>query len=325
MSGLENLNTRLNYRGGTKPQERLISGKLNALKKALLNSYQAATAILEDGREFRCLINPDKLKTNYDDKIISIPFEDICLNAPRVGKTTEGFQEIGMKTGDTFTWKENGTKWLVYLQRLEEKAYFRAEIRRCDQSIEINGKNYWFFIRRVGQEDALWHTKKGISYNELNYSLEMYITKDEFTQGYFKRFQIFEFNGQPWEVQDIDIYSTDGFIVVLMKEYYKNTIEEQVAKEKEDLKTNQNDNVITGTTFIEGPTTVYPYDEVIYKIENASGGTWSVNNTKATIKEILNENEVLVTITTGRSGEFELLYKRENEEDIVLNVTIDSL
>ena len=64
MSGLENLNTRLNYRGGTKPQERLISGKLNALKKALLNSYQAATAILEDGREFRCLINPDKLKTN---------------------------------------------------------------------------------------------------------------------------------------------------------------------------------------------------------------------------------------------------------------------
>ena len=34
MSGLENLNTRLNYRGGTKPQERLISGKLNALKKS---------------------------------------------------------------------------------------------------------------------------------------------------------------------------------------------------------------------------------------------------------------------------------------------------
>ena len=71
MSGLDNLNNRLNYRGGIKQQDRLISGKLEALKRALLYSYQASTAILADGREFRCLINPDKLKINYDDKIIS--------------------------------------------------------------------------------------------------------------------------------------------------------------------------------------------------------------------------------------------------------------
>jgi hypothetical protein len=56
----------------------------------LLYSYQAATAILEDGREFRCLINPDKNKPAYDNKIISIPYKDICLNKPMVGKTTEG-------------------------------------------------------------------------------------------------------------------------------------------------------------------------------------------------------------------------------------------
>lgn len=324
MSGLENLNARLNYRGGQKPQDRLISGKLAALKKALLNSYQAATAILEDGREFRCLINPDKLKTNYDDKIISIPFEDICLNAPRVGKTTEGFQTIGMKTGDTFTWKENNTKWLVYLQRLEEKAYFRAEIRRCDHSIELNGRNYWFFIRRTGQEDSLWHTTKGISYNELNYSLEMYISKDEFTQGYFKRFQVFEFDGQPWEVQDIDIYSTDGFIVVLLKEYYKNTIAEQIQEEKDSKQTEEDTTIIEGQAYIEGPTVVYPYDEVSYKIINASNGTWTIDGSKAAIKELINDNEVLVTITTGRSGDFKLSYTNDKEE-IVLDITIESL
>ena len=102
MSGLDNLNTRIGYRGG-KQQDRLISGKLASLKRALLYSYQAATAVLEDGREFRCLINPDKLKEDYDDKIISIPFEDVCLNKPRVGKTSEGIETIGMKTGDTFT------------------------------------------------------------------------------------------------------------------------------------------------------------------------------------------------------------------------------
>ncbi len=318
MSGLDNLNTRLNYRGGNKQQDRLISGKLMALKRALLYSYQAATAILEDGREFRCLINPDKLKVDYEDKIISIPFEDICLNAKKVGKTSEGIQSIGMKVGDTFTWKENNTKWLVYLQRLEEKAYFRAEIRRCDDSIEINGKNYWYFIRRYGQEDALWHTSKNISWNELNYSLEMYITKDEFTMGYFKRFQVFEFGGRPWEVQDIDIYSTDGFIVVLLKEHYNNTIEEQIKLE------NQEEEIEPTDSYIKGATTVYPYDEIEYTIEGASEGIWEIQSSKA---KILNQTpeRVSVAITTGRSGKFELVYKRNNEEDIVLNVTIDSL
>lgn len=109
MSGLDNLNSRLNYRGGVKQQDRMINGKLASLKRALLYSYQAATAILADGREFRCLINPDKLKVDYEDKIISIPFEDICLN--NRDKETKGkVEEIGMKPGDVFTWKETDTE-----------------------------------------------------------------------------------------------------------------------------------------------------------------------------------------------------------------------
>ena len=113
---LELLNKRLRYQGGNQ-QERFIKDKLNSLKKALLYSYQAATATLADGREFRCLINPDQIKNIYDNKYISIPFEDICLNEKEISadgkiqirKTTEGLQEIGMKPGDVFTWKENGT------------------------------------------------------------------------------------------------------------------------------------------------------------------------------------------------------------------------
>ena len=77
---LDNLNIRLNYMGGKKAEDRMITDKLRTLKKALLYSYQAATAVLEDGREFRCLINPDKLKNDYDNKILSIPYYDICLN-----------------------------------------------------------------------------------------------------------------------------------------------------------------------------------------------------------------------------------------------------
>ena len=116
---LEELNKRIIYRGG-RQQQRMIQDKLNTLKKALLYSYQAATAILPDEREFRCLINPDKNKPAYDNKIISIPFKDICLNKPRTGKRSEGQEQIGLKVGDVFTWKENGTHWLVFLQSLDE-------------------------------------------------------------------------------------------------------------------------------------------------------------------------------------------------------------
>mgnify|MGYP003295907209 CR=1 FL=1 len=147
MSGLENLNTRLRFNGGI-AEGRMQESKLKALKKALLYSYQAATAILSDGRMFRCLINPDRLRVDYDDKIISIPYKDICLGrmvevideetgeikkieepSKRQGKTTDGLEEIGLKPGDVFTWKETQTDWIVYLERLEEeiKNYYMGE------------------------------------------------------------------------------------------------------------------------------------------------------------------------------------------------------
>ena len=76
MLGLDNLNKRLQYQGGNQ-QQRFIQDKLRGLKRALLYSYQAATAILPNGREFRCLINPDKNKPAYDNKILSIPYKDL--------------------------------------------------------------------------------------------------------------------------------------------------------------------------------------------------------------------------------------------------------
>lgn len=105
MSARDSLISRLQYRGGQEQQARMNEDKLHALKKALLYSYQAATAILADGREFRCLINPDKLKLSYDEKTISIPFKDIRLNreANEMQKTSEGEEEIGISEGDVFT------------------------------------------------------------------------------------------------------------------------------------------------------------------------------------------------------------------------------
>ena len=104
MSAMDNLNKRLQYAGGIAQEDRMDADKLRSLKKALLYSYQAQTAILKDNREFKCLINHDKLKEDYDDKIISIPYDDICLNANEIlGKTKQEIQHIGMQVGDVFT------------------------------------------------------------------------------------------------------------------------------------------------------------------------------------------------------------------------------
>ncbi len=121
MSGLDRLKTRINYTGNT-VQKRYEKDKLRGLRQALKFSYQSETVILNDGREFKALINRDNLKKNYDDKILSIPYQDICLNKPRVGKTTGGLEIVGLKVGDTFTWKENNTHWIIYMQQIQEMA-----------------------------------------------------------------------------------------------------------------------------------------------------------------------------------------------------------
>ena len=74
------MQARLNYRGGARQVDRMIEDKTWSLSNALIYSYQSATAVLSDGREFRCLINPNKISMELDDKILSIPFKDTCLN-----------------------------------------------------------------------------------------------------------------------------------------------------------------------------------------------------------------------------------------------------
>lgn len=338
MSGLENLQTRIQYRGG-KQEGRMIKDKEKALKKALLYSYQACTAVLADGREFRCLINPDKLKTNYDDKIISIPFKDICVGRNNLaadseqpvtsgtkpqGKTSEGEEEIGMKAGDVFKWKETNSDWLVYLQRIEEDAYFRAEIRRCRYEVKINDTIYKVYAAAIDRDEISWITKQNISFNELNYGLNMFITKNQETEDFFHRFTIVEVNGKPWEVQAVDAVSTDGIIQVSLKEYYQNSIQKEVAENNIVPKLRIMRAAPDIKAAINGSTTVYPYDELIYTIDNYDGeGVWSISNTKAKILTQSNK-EVSIVVTSGRSGTFDLIYRKNDGQEEILTVSIES-
>ena len=329
MTAIENMSARLNYNGGANQVARMNSDKLRSLKKALLYSYQSATALLADGREFRCLINPDKLKKDYDNKIISIPFEDICLNSTEKKETTtKGIEPIGLKSGDIFTWKENNTDWIVFLQRLEETAYFRAEIRRCQFILSFNNKEYKVYASGPSEDNIDWQKAKGINWNDLNYSLVVYIQKNEETEEYLKRFSKVKINNKNWEVQATDSMSLEGIIILAVKEDYSNTIEDELKKEENapDIDINPDDSFGDDEEiYISGDTLVYPFDEKTYFIEGTGGGIWQISNTKKA--KILNQDSlaVKIAITTGRSGNFELIYTKDGQEDIVLPITIDSL
>lgn len=314
---------RLNYNGGSKQQDRMVEDKLRTLKKAMLYSYQGATAILADGREFRCLINPDKLKNDYDDKIISIPFKDVCLNAPRAGRTSEGIQPTNIKCGDVFEWKETGTYWIVYLQRLEELAYFRAEIRHCRYEIEINDKPRKVYVRGPVETDIIWNQKKGVVWNDLNYSLVMMLTKDEESEAFFHRFKKIKFQDNTWEVQAIDDISTEGIIEVYLKEYYNNPIEEAAeAEKKEEIPEVVEPEV--GSPQIIGENQVYPFDVKTYEIKNCNDGQWLIDDNKIRIVS-QNSSSITIEIQRMRSGKFNLSYILEDEIKATLDVSILSL
>lgn len=326
---IENMKARLKYMGGNQ-QERMNKDKLMGLKKALLYSYQAATAVLADGREFRCLINRNKLSMDLDDKILSIPFEDVCLNENRVGTTTEGLVKTNIKEGDVIEWKENGSHWLVFLQRLEETAYFRADLRRCRYEITLdNGNKYWGYVRGPVEQSMIWMQNSGNYINKLNYTLVMYLTKNKETLDYFHRFKKITINGRPWEVQVVDDMSTPGIIEIALKETFSNTPETDIDKAvKESINIDVID--IKEETYIHGPSEVYPYDVKTYEIRNyeSNGGSWFVENESRSKMISLTDkdsNKVTVNIVTGRSGSFTLVYKTNEQVVAALDIEIKSL
>ena len=311
MSELDTLKIRLNYNGGIKAESRMQKDKLRTLKKALLYSYQAATAILKDGREFRCLINPDKLKNDYDNKIISIPFKDICLNSEFLGVPTSLAEEpTNIQVGDVFEWKETETHWLVYLRYLEEDSYFRAEIRKCDSVLSFDNKDYWVYSRGPIETTIKWGQKSNTVWNNINYSAVVYVGADEDTNK-LKRFSIVKLNGQNYEVQVVNRITSGGVIVLYLSEHYTNSIEEQFEIEEDDF---------IEISLIQGKTEVYPFSTETYYVEGGDG-EWSVDSSKVSIVE-QSEEHLSLEVTSSYSGEFNILYTKANGDVFTLPVKI---
>lgn len=321
MSSLKNLNARLQYRGGN-AENRMIQDKLTGLRRSLLYSYQAETITLNDGRKFRCLINPNKETTDYDNKIISIPYEDICLNKPHFGeKTSEGMEYVGLKPGDVFYWDNTDSYWLVYLEYLEENAYFRAQIRKCEVQVDVNGEKYWAYIRGPVETSVTWNQKRGVEWNDLNYSLIMYITRDENTLDYFHRFSKLKvpepLTGKlkTWQVVGTNPYSGDGIIELALDEYFENEFQDKLNEELSEKPV-----VVGKEPQIVGPTHVTSKSFVKYDIKNCTDGIWYVSYNG--VESEMTDKEQLSLDIWMKSGEFTVIYKKDGETVSELQVTV---
>ena len=241
--------TRLRQAGGNRQQERMIKDKRRSLDSAVWNSYQAAEIIkvgATDRKPVRALINPNKLKQDYDDKVVSVGFEH------------------DIKCGDVFEWLGTHTHWLVYLQDLTELAYFRGDIRKCSYEInweDENGSHTTYAAVRGPVETKInFIQKHGISIDTPNHSLSLLLPKNEDTLNYFKRYEKFYLQNDDtcWRVEATDWISTPGILEVTAVEYFANEVEDDIENgivggKIEPIKDPNEDSLIeiVGETFIK--------------------------------------------------------------------------
>ena len=279
----------------------MIKDKRRSLDHAVWFSYQGAKVIKTDATDrtpVRALINPNKLKMDYDDKIISVGYE------------------YNFAPGTVFEWVGTGTYWIVQLQDLTELAYFRGDIRRCRYEIvweDENGKHKTYAAVRGPVETKINYIQKHqISVDTPNLSLNLFLPLNEDTKNYFKRYSKFYLKGDEtcWRVEAIDWISTPGILEVTAVEYYANEFEDDIENGivdgliEEIPDPNPKDNEIIGETFIK------LRKSYVYKFNGNLGAIWEVDK-KYPISLVIDKDDpriVVLTWDSSFSGQFELRY-----------------
>ena len=309
---LSNMALRLRSQGGTAQQDRMIHDKRWSLDHALKYSYQAAKVQLLGAKEIAsALINPNKLKQDYDDKIISIGFEH------------------GYQPGDVFEWKNTGTKWLIYLQDLTELAYFRGDIRKCSYEVswvDENGEmqSTYLAIRGPVETKINFIQKNGISLDVPNHSLNILMPKNEHTLKHFRRYSKFYLKGLSrgdtpicWRVEATDTISMPGILEITAVEYYINETEDDIENGivggllVDPVEPETNSDLIKGEGFIK-PKMTYEY-----RYSGKEEAIWDFDS-KLPIEVIKRDrNTISIKWTKGYSGQFVLKYGTQEKTIVV--------
>ena len=302
IQGVNNQFVRLNHQGGNLQQNRMIKDKCRSLDRALVYSYQGADVRKIDSTSddyVRALINPNKLKQDYDDKIISVGYEH------------------HFECGDIFEWKGTETYWLIYLQDLTELAYFRGDIRKCSHQInweDENGKHSTYAAIRGPVETKINYIQKhGISVDTPNYSLNILLPKTADTLSYFQRYNKFYLADDElkvcWRIEAIDWLSMPGILEINAVEYYANEFEDNL--EDGTVGTLKTEPINPNNSFIEdtitGETFIKPRQEYEYEYIGNLVGKWSVKENYP-IKLIQDGKKVKLRWLDTYSGQFDLIY-----------------
>ena len=309
----------LQVRGGLPQQERMIRDKRKSLDKATLYSYQAVRIKkIQSGKNprdeliqsstVRALINPNKLKVDYDEKILSVGFEH------------------GFECGDVFEWERTKSYWLIYMQNLDETAYFKGNIRRCSYYIDWidnNGDKCSTFVAVRGPVETRIDDiqKHNIAINQPNYSLDILMPKNEETMQRFQRYSTFYLrdNYEPdskicWRVEATDSISIPGILEIRAVEYYadkdKDDIENGLVGVLEPVPQDPNPDTTHKVIFIAGETFIKPKKEYTYTLNIPSKLKWTVDKKYPVELTPYTDNDgdscVIVKWTSPYSGEFEL-------------------
>ena len=294
--------TRLRQAGGNRQQERMIKDKRRSLDSAVWNSYQAAEIIkvgAADRKPVRALINPNKLKQDYDDKVVSVGFEH------------------DIKCGDVFEWLGTHTHWLVYLQDLTELAYFRGDIRKCSYEInwedESGSHTTYAAVRGPVETKINFIQKYGISIDTPNHSLSLLLPKNEDTLNYFKRYEKFYLQNDDtcWRVEATDWISTPGILEVTAVEYFANEVEDDIENgivggKLEPIKDPNEDSLIE----IVGETFIKVKKSYSYSFSGDLIDSWKVDK-KYPVELLIDPQDskkVVLKWNSSYSGQFDLYY-----------------
>lgn len=273
MDNLDRLKIRAMYANNDRQHNRMVRDKQRSLHRALLYSYQAAWIKKDSNPDtetyVRALINPDKIKFDYDEKILSTDFEN------------------NFHPGDTFEWpRASQTHWIILKQELTELAYFRGNIRRCQEIVATDPMTYekysqWAAIRGPVETALNTIQKSNIVADIPNLSLNIYVKNTEQNRRTFDRYCKFKFADKTWKVVTTDSISTPGILEFTAWEDYEcdNDDIKSPIDPNPVIKPEDNLPEIKGDTFIK-PLGVYRYQKI-----NESG-EWGVRLVAEKNKEI---------------------------------------
>ena len=317
MNNFDMMRRRLEYQGGIHQEDRMIQDKYKTFLKTLKYSYQAAIVSMAQKHDTcfsaiveaqpiepietaaRALINPDRTKQDYDDKILSIDYKH------------------DFEPGDIFCWRGTDTYWIIYLEELTEDAYFRGAIRRCKYKIKFkdedgNWLETWAAIRGPVETDIDSIQKNQIRVDRPSLSLNILLPRNEKTLKAFDRYDEFLFAGRSWKVQAPDSISMRNIIEIAAKESY-------IDRDADDVDNEMKNGLIvepvdpSPDTEIYGDTWIKPMVVEEYYIKD-TGGEWKVPP-GCPVELVVNEKDpsrVSVKWLPSTNGQFVLRWIKDD-------------